>query len=70
MSKQTAGFDTFKRTIEIEYLEFFKSRQRIRADWSQHCKEVQVELEGLVSLIESSADLAVKLSSNDQVIFR
>ena len=54
ISAQNMNFDSFKRSIEIEYLEFFKSRQRIRSDWSQHCKEVKLELEGFVNMLETS----------------
>jgi len=54
ISAQKVNFDSFKSSIEIEYLEFFKSRQRIRSDWSQHCKKVKLELEGLVNILEAS----------------
>ena len=36
-----AKYQKFKSEIEIEYLEFFKSRQRIKNDWQQYSKETE-----------------------------
>lgn len=59
------NFADHKRTIELEYQEFFKSRQRIRAEWSMYIQKTSQQVDSLVdSVVEYDSHLQ-KMNGND-----
>lgn len=55
-----------KKYIETEYIEFFKSRQRIKSEWGQYCRKQHESVELYRSEILEWDHKIHSLAANDQ----
>jgi hypothetical protein len=51
--------------MESEYIEFFKSRKKIRIEWSAYLSKSQEEYNKLVDTIQNYESNLIQMNTND-----
>lgn len=54
--------------VEKEYIEFFKSRRRIKDEWAQFSQQVQDKIDQQLQLIADYEDHLARINLNDNII--
>lgn len=51
--------------IELEYIEFFKSRAKVRKEWNNYVSKAENKLQEVIETIQQYENHLVKMNEND-----